>query len=147
MALREELGLSQEAFRERNITSLDKRGLVHLRPDLVWCNGRRPIFVGDAKYKRITSTDFPNADIYQMLAYCTAADLPSGLLIYASGESNPVKHCITNAGKTIEVAAIDLSGQPEDILRQVKGLACSVERHAGRRHSARRKHPAPVVGV
>ena len=103
----------------------------------------------DAKYKRITSTDFPNTDIYQMLAYCTAADLPSGLLIYAAEEHERggyhVRHCITNAGKTIEVAAIDLSGQPEDILRQVKGLACRVERHAGRRHSARRKHPEAAV--
>ena len=44
---------------------------MRLKPDLVWWSEIAPYrFVGDAKYKRITSTDFPNADIYQMLAYC-----------------------------------------------------------------------------
>ena len=82
-----------------------------------------------------------------MLAYSTSADLPLGLLIYAKGESDPATYTITNANKTIELAAIDLEGQPEDILKQVKGLACRVERHAGRRHPPRRNQPAAVVGV
>ena len=161
VALREELGLSQETFRERNIVSLDKGGLVHLRPDLVWGAVRPYLFVGDAKYKLLSSRDlhqtnnqrerFQNADIYQMLAYCTATDLPWGLLVYAAEDDerrgHGVKHSITNASKTIELAAIDLSGQPEDILKQVKGLACSVERHAGRRSSPRRGHSAVAVTV
>ena len=131
--------------------TLDQAKSIDLYPDLLWQLGNRPIFVGDAKYKRITSTDFPNADIYQMLAYCTAANLPSGLLIYAAEDhargGHDVKHCITNANKTIELAAIDLSGQPEDILKQVKDLACRVERQAGRRSSRKCEHPAAVVGV
>ena len=146
-ALREQLRLSEQTFGEYWICSLDKGGLVHLKPDLVWWSRNRPIFVGDAKYKRITSTDFPNADIYQMLAYCTAANLPSGLLIYAKGESDPATYNITNANKTIELAAIDLEGQPEDILTQVKGLACRVERHAGRRSSPPRGHPLEAVAL
>ena len=151
VAVREQLRLSERTFGEYWICSLDKVGLVHLRPDLVWRSANHPIFVGDAKYKRITSTDFPNADIYQILAYCTAANLPSGLLIYAAEDhargGHDVKHCITNANKTIELAAIDLSGQPEDILKQVKDLACRVERQAGRRSSRKCEHPAAVVGV
>ena len=147
VALGEALELSESQWITQKHLTLDQAKSIDLYPDLLWQLGNRPIFVGDAKYKRITSTDFPNADIYQMLAYCTAANLPSGLLIYAKGESDPATYTITNAGKTVEVASIDLSGQPEDILGQVKGLVCSVERHAGRRHSARRKHPAAVVGV
>jgi 5-methylcytosine-specific restriction enzyme subunit McrC len=30
---------------------------------------------------------FPQADLYQMLAYCTALRLPEGHLIYARGEA------------------------------------------------------------
>ena len=145
-ALREQLRLSEQTFGEYWICSLDKGGLVHLKPDLVWWSRNRPIFVGDAKYKN-PDGGFEHADIYQMLAYCTAANLPSGLLIYAKGESDPATYNITNANKTIELAAIDLEGQPEDILKQVKALACRVERHAGRRSSPRRNQPAAVVGV
>ena len=147
VALGESLELSESQWKTQKHLTLDEAKSINLYPDLFWHIGNRALFVGDAKYKRITSTDFPNADIYQMLAYCTSADLPSGLLIYAKGESDPATYNITNANKTIELAAIDLEGQPEDILKQVKGLACRVERHAGRRHSPRRNQPAAVVGV
>ena len=151
VALGEALELSENQWITQKHLTLDEAKSNDLYPDLLWQLGNRPIFVGDAKYKRITSTDFPNADIYQMLAYCTAADLPSGLLIYAAEDhergGHRVKHSITNANKTIEVAAIDLSAQPEDILRQVKGLACRVERQAGRRSSQRRGHPVEAVTV
>ena len=147
VALGEALALPPSQWQTQAGLTLDEAKSINLYPDLLWQLGNRPIFVGDAKYKRITSTDFPNADIYQMLAYCTAADLPSGLLIYAKGESDPAIYSITNAHKTIEVAAIDLSSQPEDILRQVKGLACRVERQAGRRSSQRRGHPVEAVTV
>ena len=147
VALGESLELSESQWKTQKHLTLDETKSIDLYPDLVWHIANRPIFVGDAKYKRITSTDFPNADIYQMLAYCTAANLPSGLLIYAKGESDPATYNITNANKAIELAAIDLSGQPEDILRQVKGLACKVESQAGRRSSPPRGHPVEAVAL
>ena len=76
---------------------------------------------------------FEHADIYQMLAYCTAADLSSGLLVYA-GEGESSAHKIKHAGKTIEVASLDLAGTPEDILAEVRRLAERV-RAGGRRRS------------
>ena len=53
------------------------------------------LFVGDAKYKRIAGQQFcaPNADLYQLLAYATALDLPGGLLIYAQGEADTAAYC------------------------------------------------------
>ena len=53
VALREALGVSADAFRDRKIDSLDRGGQVHLRPDLVWQEGSTCVFVGDAKYKGI----------------------------------------------------------------------------------------------
>ena len=134
-ALREALHLPErqwpEGERERRLT-LDKAGQVHLIPDLMWRSGpmREPIFVGDAKYKRIVPSGWPNADIYQMLAYCTASDLPSGLLVYAAGEDAAACHRIKHAGKTIEVATLDLTGTPDEMLAAVRQLASTVREHS-----------------
>ena len=134
VALRESLELSESQWKTQKHLTLDEAKSINLYPDLFWHIGNRALFVGDAKYKRITSTDFPNADIYQMLAYCTAANLPSGLLIYAAEEhergGHHVRHSITHANKTIEVTSIDLSGQPEEILDEVCRLAERVKVHA-----------------
>ena len=78
----------------------------------------------------VTFSGFEHADIYQMLAYCTAADLPSGLLVYAAGEGKPGAYKIRHAGKTIEVASLDISGTPEAILNEVRRLADRVKTHA-----------------
>ena len=136
-ALRDALGLPErqwpEGERERRLT-LDEAGQVRLFPDLMWRSGRmrEPIFVGDAKYKRIVPSGWPNADIYQMLAYCTAADLPSGLLVYAAGEEAEALHEIKHAGKSIKVATLDLTGTPDEMLAAVGQLASTVREHHGR---------------
>ena len=128
VALREALGASADAFGERTIDSLDKRGRVGLRPDLVWREGSSCVFVGDAKYKRIVNEQVPNADLYQLLAYVTALDLPGGMLIYAKGEAEPVIHEIRHSGKKLQVAALDLSGSLEDILKHVEQMADSIRK-------------------
>ena len=127
VALREELGLSEGEWRRENMT-LDEGDSIKLEPDLSWWAGGQCRFVGDAKYKRLDIAGFRHADVYQMLAYCTAAGLPSGLLVYAAGEAEPGTHHIRNAGKTIEVVSLDLRGTPEMILDQVQGLAHRVRR-------------------
>ena len=128
VALREMLGVSDSAFGERGIVSLDICGRVSLRPDMVWQEGSRCVFVGDAKYKRIHDERVPNADLYQMLAYVTALDLPGGMLIYArdDDEVEPVVHEVRHISKRLEVAALDLSGSLDDVLSRVEQLASRV---------------------
>ena len=123
VALREALGLSPAVFGEKAIPSLDDGGRIHLRPDLTWWDGRSCVFVGDAKYKKITHVSVPNADLYQLLAYATALDLPGGLLIYAQGEVAPREYHVRHAGKRLEVAALDISGKLEETLARVEGLS------------------------
>ena len=133
VALREELGLSDHVFLKKNIDSLDepvgvdKAGKVGLEPDLTWWDSGVCTFVGDAKYKRFRGERVPNADLYQLLAYATALDLPGGLLIYAKGEADAVIHKIRHSGKRLEVAALDLSVEFEDILTQVDELGKKVK--------------------
>ena len=122
VALREALGVSERVFGEHSIGWLDQEGRVPLRPDLTWRHGSRWTFVGDVKYKRIDA-GAPNADLYQLLAYATALDLPGGLLIYAQGERKPATHTVRHSGRRLEVAALDLSGDLEGTLVKIRDLA------------------------
>ncbi|MXW95952.1 MAG: hypothetical protein F4110_05940 [Acidimicrobiaceae bacterium] len=80
-------------------------------------------FVGDAKYKRIDTKAVPNADLYQLLAYVTAFNLPGGLLVYAKGETEPVDHVVRHANKRLEVVAVDLAGAIDDLHAAIDRLA------------------------
>ena len=123
VALREALGVSEHVFLEKNINTLDKAGEVKLKPDLTWWQGSQCLFVGDAKYKRIENESVPNADLYQLLAYVTALDLPGGLLIYAQGEAETATYSVRNSDKRLEVAAVDLRGSLDAVLARVDSIA------------------------
>ena len=125
-ALRESLRLPAHVFRSETAikpTFLDEAERIRLKPDLSWWESGTCIFVGDAKYKRIVDDRVPNADLYQLLAYATALDLPGGLLIYAEGETAPATHMVRYAGKRLEVAALDLSGSPAQLLARIDVLS------------------------
>ena len=122
-ALRETLGTSRLLFREKEIDSLDEAEGVGLRPDLTWWRDSRCVFVGDVKYKNLTGTRVPAGDIYQMLAYATASDLPGGMLIYAEGEAKSGTYLIRHSGKRLVVAALDISGSLHEVLDRVRILA------------------------
>ena len=139
VALRDALGVSERMFREHIISSLDTEGRVGLKPDLTWWHGSSCLFVGDAKYKNITGERVPNADLYQLLAYTTALDLPGGILIYAKGEAADTNYHVRHSGKRLEVAALDLSGTLDEVLARVNALADRIRRL---REEARELRPA-----
>ncbi len=136
-ALRQALRLSESEWPDApsygRALHLEEEGQVQLNPGLTWWRGRHCVFVGEAKYRRLEpNADYAGgrqADIYRMLAYCTAADLPSGLLVYADGETESAVHRIRNTGKTIEVVSLDLMGPPQETLDQVQALAQRVRAH------------------
>ena len=105
---------------------MDEAGEVRLRPDLTWWDGPSCVFVGDAKYKNLNGDRVPNSDLYQMLAYTTALDLPGGLLVYAQGEADTETYDVRHCGKRLETAALDLSGTLDDVLVRVRGIAQKV---------------------
>ena len=129
-ALRETLGVSERTLRaDKGVDeiALDKEGEVQVFPDLTLWDGRNCMFVGDAKYKDLTDKKARNADLYQLLAYATALDLPGGLLIYAQGAPGETTYQVKNAGKLLMVAALDLSQSIEDILSRVSDIADMVK--------------------
>ena len=129
-ALREELRVSAQTLCSddrlpRRIT-LDDDGEIRLKPDLTWWDGSTCTFVGDAKYKRADDGRVPNADLYQLLAYATALDLPGGLLAYAQGEADTATYQVRNAGKRLEVVAVELGGTIDELRASVDRVAARV---------------------
>ena len=122
-ALRETLGVTQHTLRQGATLHLDKAGEIDVRPDLSWWESGRYRFVGDVKYKWLAPGGIKHADIYQLLSYTIAADLPGGLLIYAAGERDPGAHEIVHVGKELTITVLDLEGTPDEILGQVGWLA------------------------
>lgn len=126
VALREALGVTSDAFPQGargHALYLDASSRIRLEPDISWWHGNRCLFVGDAKYKRLATDEYRNADIYQLLAYTIATDLPSGMLIYAAGEADPGTVVVASVGKQIEVTTLDLACSPEALLAQIEQLA------------------------
>ncbi len=125
-ALREALGLSAQTLRsdsEAGGVCLDQDGEIRLRPDISWWDGTDCTFVGDAKYKNLTGAAVPNTNLYQLLAYATALDLPGGLLVYAQGEAAPASFQVRHADKRLDVLALDLSGSLDQVLQRVAQVA------------------------
>jgi 5-methylcytosine-specific restriction enzyme subunit McrC len=143
-ALRECLGRPSSFVRGRSLR-LDEAGRVPLVPDLSWWQGDAAIFVGDAKYKALKVKGYENADLYQLLAYATAMDLPGGLLVYASGDIDAGVHRVKHAGTMLEVQCIDLSGTPAEILASVGNVAARVRAMRDRALVARAQRRTTVA--
>ena len=158
-------------------SSLDTDRRVRIQPDLVFKRHGVSVGVADIKYKlrdteetpESTETSEPagpsytgsgvwasNADYYQLLAYTTALDHPTGTLIYCVDankdmngdtetptgppltEPSPGRMTqlarsmieVKNARKKLHVVGIDLSGSPTDIQQQITALANHLETSA-----------------
>jgi 5-methylcytosine-specific restriction enzyme subunit McrC len=129
VALRRALGASERDFPQgakHRALFLDEAKRVRLKPDISWWSAKVCRFIGDIKYKRVSAEGIEHPDLYQLLSYTIASGLPSGLLIYASGESEAVSLAIPLAGKRLHIRTLDLSGSPDSILRQIDSLALLV---------------------
>ena len=89
VALREALKSYGGRTSLQHVTHLDDDADVPVRPDFVWLTQGHPRIVVDAKYKAEKPTGFPQADLYQMFAYCTVLGLPEGDLVYATKPHAP----------------------------------------------------------
>jgi 5-methylcytosine-specific restriction enzyme subunit McrC len=122
--LGERLRLVSGTVRTQDPWFLDRAGAVRMKPDLVWyADDGSPAAVIDAKYKAEKPEGFPDADLYQMLAYCTAMRLPVGNLVYAKGNEQGATHQVVGADVTLRAHTIDLSASPHDLLADIDRLA------------------------
>lgn len=81
--------------------------------------------VFDAKYKAADhSGQYPNADHYQMLAYCTALQVPTAWLVYA-GHGPVRQRRIVHTQTTVFEYPLDLSAEPLVLLTNVNTLVAA----------------------
>jgi 5-methylcytosine-specific restriction enzyme subunit McrC len=130
-ALREELQRQGGAVKAKWASTLDYEGGLRIEPDITWWLGERCVAVLDTKYKSLLTGGVRNPDAYQMLAYCTALQLQSGYLIYATDAGEAARtHTIRNVDREIHIRTVDLETPPEELLRQIRSLSTELIRHA-----------------
>ncbi|OIV37881.1 restriction endonuclease [Mangrovactinospora gilvigrisea] len=113
--------------RDQDPWHLDADRRIRMRPDLVWyADTGRPVGVADAKYKAEKPAGFPDADLYQMLAYCTALGVRSGHLVYARGTEPAIRHVIAGADVELVQHVLDLDQDPKPLLRDVDRIASGI---------------------
>lgn len=103
---------------------LDEEQRIDMRPDVVWLDADSlPVAVVDAKYKAERPSGFPNADVYQALAYATTLGLDAARLVYARGNEPVQAYVVRGSGVRIHAHALDLAQPPGPLLEQVAALA------------------------
>lgn len=125
----------RESLRGTDLTSalqdphhLDEAEMIRMKPDFVLYGPTGvPVAVADAKYKAEKRAGYPDSDLYQMLAYCTALGLSEGHLIYAKGNAPHTAHQVRHAGITLHQHALGLDQDPAALLADIAALS----RHMG----------------
>ncbi|MGW4115991.1 McrC family protein [Actinosynnema sp. NPDC004786] len=103
---------------------LDAAGAISMNVDVVHLVNGTPRVIVDAKYKlESTSRRYPNTDLYQVLAYCTALRVNRAWLIYAGDSANATPHRVLNSPVTITTYALDLGVPPQELIAQIERLA------------------------
>ncbi|MGW1196364.1 McrC family protein [Streptomyces sp. NPDC002536] len=121
----------QETLRGTDLTGrlqdphhLDEAAVIRMKPDFVLQGpDGTPLAVADAKYKAERRDGYPDADLYQMLAYCTALGLPEGHLVYAKGNAPHTAHRVRHVGVIIHQHALDLDQPPAELLAGIAALS------------------------
>ncbi|AKL68313.1 McrC family protein [Streptomyces sp. Mg1] len=128
VALREALRGSDLTGALQDPHHLDEEDAIRMKPDFVlYGPDGAPRAVADAKYKAEKRDGYPDADLYQMLAYCTALGLPKGHLVYAKGNAPHAAHRVRHAGIVLHQHALDLDREPATLLADIAALS----RHMG----------------
>ncbi|MEV0218183.1 restriction endonuclease [Streptomyces sp. NPDC050704] len=124
VALREAFRGTGHTARLQDPHHLDTAAEIRMKPDFVLYGADgTPCAVVDAKYKAEKRDGYPDADLYQMLAYCTALGLREGHLVYAKGNASHAAHQVRHAGIVIHQHALDLDQDPAGLLADIGSVA------------------------
>jgi 5-methylcytosine-specific restriction enzyme subunit McrC len=110
------------SFLQRRL-HLDEASRVEMKPDFYWAGGDGHRVVVDAKYKAEQPSGFPNADLYQLLAYCTVLGVGEGHLVYAKGNEERVSHQVVRSGALVHCHTLDLALPPTALIASIDHLA------------------------
>lgn len=131
-ALREAFRPHGGALVAQYASTLDVEGTVKIAPDLVWLIDGEVRACIDVKYKVEKHGQYPNADLYQMAAYCRRFGLGEGWLVYAArSEHAESVHIvegpiITRAVVALDVNRAELVAQSDRFAARVARSVCPV---------------------
>ncbi|MFJ5694867.1 restriction endonuclease [Arthrobacter sp. NPDC093125] len=115
-----EMRLQYNALLNEAVRDSDR---LSVRPDAVHLLGGRPVVVYDAKYRARSDRGASlSGDHFQMLAYCTALQVPTAWLVYAGAGEMKLRR-ILNTDIDIVEFPLDLSRPPSEILAAIADLA------------------------
>ena len=100
---------------------------VEMRPDVTAYRDGRPALVADAKWKRPAGAPSP-ADLYQMLAYCTALDVDRAALVYPGRRDGVRTYALLNAPICVEVRTLRVVGDAAACQRSLGRLGRALRR-------------------
>jgi 5-methylcytosine-specific restriction enzyme subunit McrC len=112
---------------------------ARMKPDLIIRRQGRVLAVADAKYKKIVPSGekWSHANLYQLLAYCVALELETGMLIYAESEGMPSSQVTKGIPKTLQTEEVSLRGTPSEIIERAERVAKLLVQQAKDSASAR----------
>ncbi len=97
-----------------------------MRPDLLLEKDGRPILVLDAKWKRLAGTPLVTADVYQMLAYCTALGVTRAVLVYPGSRDRAWTYQLARSPVGVAVRTLRVRGSRDACGRSLRGLVRGV---------------------
>lgn len=116
--------------------------LAVMKPDILLRRSPsgRALAVADAKYKKVVPTGgdrvkWSHANLYQLLAYCVALELETGILIYAESEGMPSRQTTRGVPKILRTEEVSLSGTPETIVERAERVGLLLVKQAIRREA------------
>jgi 5-methylcytosine-specific restriction enzyme subunit McrC len=115
-------------WRQGKTVALDTGRAIRPEPDLSLWRGSRCVFVGDAKYK--TTKQGEADDLYQLLAYCSATGLSTGLLLYAETLGDEALHQVVRGGPLLRVERVDVSAPVAEVRQRLRALAVELATRA-----------------
>ena len=108
-------------------TPLDVGNKVHITPDILITGPTGELTVLDCKYKRAMGEDFSNADVYQMIAYCTALNSRRAILLHPRSEAALVGELsIRHSAISVHHKEMDLSGEGPAFMSNCESFARTV---------------------
>lgn len=130
--LAEDLEPSGGRVAAQHPTCLDEADEIKMKPDITWWKGEHCQAMVDAKYKRVSNENYPNADAYQMLAYCTRLGLSRGWLVYADLDVGlPTRQVVRYAGVGLKVDSVELGGDLDQLHQSIADLASRLVSESG----------------
>jgi 5-methylcytosine-specific restriction enzyme subunit McrC len=93
-----------------------------MRPDVTISERNEPRAVVDAKWKRLPPHGKVTADLYQVLAYCTALGANQGILVYPGRADRCRAYRLSRSGVRIEVRTLRITAGPRACRRSLRRL-------------------------